>query len=157
MLIMSHFATSRPDRAFARFQLRLTDHLGKCSFLEAGGLSGRENHRGLTCTIKAISKSQAEAFIRKQRQSPDARETRAAESVHALDRHRRDLTIPVSQPIRFHLASLAKAMTATMVATLAEECRLAWQSSPLDVFPEWKNSIHPAFSNISPDELLRRG
>lgn len=61
----------------------------------------------------------------------------------------------VSQSSRFHLGSLAKAITATMVATLVEQGKLAWQSSPLDVFPEWKKSIHPAYSNISLDDLFR--
>ena len=61
----------------------------------------------------------------------------------------------VSQSSRFHLGSLAKAMTATMVATLVEQGKMAWQSTPLDVFPEWRKSIHPAYSNISLDDLFR--
>ena len=101
----------------------------------------------------------------------------------ALDRPRRDFHIPalaaialradrilkidavgvlregrpqqVSQSSHFHLGSLAKAITATMLATLVEQGKLSWRSCPLDVFPEWKGSILPAYSNISLDDLFR--
>jgi CubicO group peptidase (beta-lactamase class C family) len=61
----------------------------------------------------------------------------------------------VKQSSQFHLGSLAKAITATMLATLVEQGKLSWRSSPLDVFPEWKDSISPAYSNISLDDLFR--
>jgi CubicO group peptidase (beta-lactamase class C family) len=42
-----------------------------------------------------------------------------------------------------------------MLATLVEQRKLSWQSTPLDVFPEWKESVLPAYSNISLDDLFR--
>jgi D-alanyl-D-alanine carboxypeptidase len=55
----------------------------------------------------------------------------------------------------FHLGSLAKAFTATMLATLVEEGKLAWDTGPLDVFPEWKGTVRPEYARISVDDLLR--
>jgi CubicO group peptidase (beta-lactamase class C family) len=58
---------------------------------------------------------------------------------------------------RFHLGSLTKAITATMVATLVEERRLRWDSTPLEVFPEWKKaqSIDRAYRQVGIDALFR--
>jgi CubicO group peptidase (beta-lactamase class C family) len=74
------------------------------------------------------------------------------DAVGVLRQGRPQLVNPSSQ---FHLGSLAKAITATRLATLVEQGKLSWSSSPLDVFPEWKNSILPAYSNINLDHLFR--
>jgi D-alanyl-D-alanine carboxypeptidase len=56
---------------------------------------------------------------------------------------------------QFHLGSLAKAMTATMAATLVEEGRMEWSTTPADVFPEWRSEIHPAYARVTIDDLFR--
>ena len=56
---------------------------------------------------------------------------------------------------RFHLGSLTKAITATMIATLVEEGALSWESRITEVFPEWADSIHPEMSTVMLDQLLR--
>jgi CubicO group peptidase (beta-lactamase class C family) len=61
----------------------------------------------------------------------------------------------VTRSSQFHLGSLAKAITATMVATLVEEGRMNWRSRPLDVFPEWTGTVDPAYANITLDDLFR--
>ncbi|MEP6961436.1 MAG: serine hydrolase, partial [Acidobacteriota bacterium] len=35
-----------------------------------------------------------------------------------------------------------------------EAGKLSWTSTPLDVFPEWKDTIHPAFRQITLEQLL---
>lgn len=55
----------------------------------------------------------------------------------------------------FYLGSLTKAITATTIASLVEEGKLSWESRPGDVFPEWKDDIHPALREITLDQMLR--
>lgn len=55
----------------------------------------------------------------------------------------------------FQLGSLTKAITATTIASLVEEGKLSWESRPEDVFPEWKDDIHPALREITLDQMLR--
>jgi len=55
---------------------------------------------------------------------------------------------------RFHVGSNAKAMTATLLAILVEEGRLAWTTRPADVLPELGDSIHPAYRNVTLEQLL---
>jgi CubicO group peptidase (beta-lactamase class C family) len=54
----------------------------------------------------------------------------------------------------FHLGSIAKGFTATLVARLAESGALSWDVRPVDVIPELKNSIHPDYRAITIDDLL---
>jgi D-alanyl-D-alanine carboxypeptidase len=54
----------------------------------------------------------------------------------------------------FHLGSIAKGFTATLVARLAESGALSWDVRPVDVIPELKNSIHPDYRTITIDDLL---
>ncbi|MEJ7810105.1 MAG: serine hydrolase domain-containing protein [Gemmatimonadaceae bacterium] len=55
---------------------------------------------------------------------------------------------------RFHLGSNTKAMTATVIATLVEQGRLSWESTPLSIFPELADSINSAFRVITLAQLL---
>ncbi len=55
---------------------------------------------------------------------------------------------------QFHIGSNTKAMTATLLATLVEEGRLAWTTRPVDVLPELRDSIHPAYQNVTLEQLL---
>jgi CubicO group peptidase (beta-lactamase class C family) len=54
----------------------------------------------------------------------------------------------------FHLGSIAKGFTATLVARLAESGALSWDLRPVDVIPELKTSIHPDYRTITIDDLL---
>jgi D-alanyl-D-alanine carboxypeptidase len=63
-----------------------------------------------------------------------------------------DLLTPAD---RFHLGSLMKAMTATTIATVVEEGRLAWSSTPEMVFPELVTDMHPALRGVTLAQLLR--
>lgn len=55
----------------------------------------------------------------------------------------------------YYLGSLTKGITALTIASLVEEGLLRWESRPEDVFPEWKDDIHPAAREINLDQLLR--
>ena len=61
---------------------------------------------------------------------------------------------PVDIRDRFQLGSNTKAMTATVLATLVEEGKLAWTTTPGDVFPEWRDAISPEFRAVTIDLLL---
>ncbi|GAB4451735.1 MAG: serine hydrolase domain-containing protein [Armatimonadaceae bacterium] len=55
---------------------------------------------------------------------------------------------------RFHIGSNTKAFTATLLAVYVEEGRLAWNTRLLDVFPELTNQVHPAYRNVTLEQLL---
>lgn len=61
---------------------------------------------------------------------------------------------PIDEHDLFHLGSNTKAMTATMIARLIEAGKLSWTTTPLEIFPEMKDSIHPAFKSITLEQLL---
>lgn len=56
---------------------------------------------------------------------------------------------------RFHLGSLGKAITATVIARLVEEGKLSWTTRPVDVFPELAKTIHPGYRDVTIEQLLR--
>lgn len=59
---------------------------------------------------------------------------------------------PLAPMDRFHVGSLAKAMTATMIATLVEEGRIKWTTTPAEVFPGW--TIHPDLRDVPLRDFL---
>jgi len=59
---------------------------------------------------------------------------------------------PVSIDDRFHLGSVTKPMNATMIATLVEEGRLAWDSTLEEMFPDWP--IHRDLRRVTLAQLL---
>jgi CubicO group peptidase (beta-lactamase class C family) len=61
---------------------------------------------------------------------------------------------PVTPRDRFHIASVTKPMTATLIATYVQEGRLQWSTTPAQVFPEWADSIHPSLRGITLERLL---
>ncbi len=63
-------------------------------------------------------------------------------------------SVPINVHDLFHLGSNTKAITATMIARLIEAGKLSWTTTPLDVFPEMKESIHPAFRAITLEQLF---
>lgn len=56
---------------------------------------------------------------------------------------------------RFHLGSIGKAITATVIARLVEEGKLSWTTRPVDVFPELAKIIHPGYRDVTIEQLLR--
>ena len=54
----------------------------------------------------------------------------------------------------WHLGSNTKAITATMIARLVDAGKLSWTTTPLEIFPEWKEMMDPAFRHITIEELL---
>jgi len=67
---------------------------------------------------------------------------------------RSDSTAPVEERDRFQLGSNTKAITATVLATLVEEGKLAWTTTIADVFPELRDSISADFRAVTIDLLL---
>lgn len=55
---------------------------------------------------------------------------------------------------KFSIGSLTKPMSATVIATLVEKGKLAWTTRVLDVFPEFKDTIHPTLRDITLEQLL---
>lgn len=54
----------------------------------------------------------------------------------------------------FHIGSCTKPFTATVIATLVEEKRLAWDTRITDVFPEWKETMRPEYRDVTVADLL---
>ncbi|WP_229792344.1 serine hydrolase domain-containing protein [Cognatilysobacter bugurensis] len=65
-----------------------------------------------------------------------------------------DAPSPVTKADRFHLGSITKPITATMIATLVEEGRLTWQSTPASVFPDLAAEMNPALAKVTLEQLL---
>ena len=61
---------------------------------------------------------------------------------------------PVTENDQWHIGSLTKAMTATLVGALVEGGYLEWDTTPLDVWPELASSIHAELRGISIRQLL---
>ncbi len=55
---------------------------------------------------------------------------------------------------RFHVGSLTKPMTATMIAVLIETGKISWKTTPADLFPELRDQIHPSLRAITLEQLL---
>lgn len=55
---------------------------------------------------------------------------------------------------KFNIGSITKPMTATVIATLVEQGKLSWTTRVLDVFPEFKDIIHPTLKEITLEQLL---
>jgi hypothetical protein len=49
---------------------------------------------------------------------------------------------------------MTKAMTATLAAILVEDGLISWETTPVDVWPELTNAIHPAFRNVTLRQFL---
>lgn len=67
---------------------------------------------------------------------------------------RSNASVPVEERDRFQLGSNTKAITATVLATLVEEGKLAWTTTLADVFPELRDSISLDFRAVTIDLVL---
>jgi len=54
----------------------------------------------------------------------------------------------------FHLGSMTKAMTATMLATLVQEGRLSWDMTLAQVFPSWVSVMNPRYRDVTLEQLI---
>ena len=63
-------------------------------------------------------------------------------------------TDQVMRTDRFHIGSNGKAIASTVIAKLIEEGVLAWDSRPIDVFPELGSSVHDGFREVTLQQLL---
>ncbi|HSY44289.1 MAG TPA: serine hydrolase domain-containing protein [Candidatus Acidoferrum sp.] len=54
----------------------------------------------------------------------------------------------------FHIGSDTKSMTATLAAMLIEDGKLNWDTTIIDVFPEFKGLIDPQYENVTVEQLL---
>ncbi len=54
----------------------------------------------------------------------------------------------------FHVGSVTKSMTATMLATLVEEGVLAWESTLAELAPDWAGRMHQAYRGATLRQLL---
>ena len=61
----------------------------------------------------------------------------------------------ISVADRFHLGSNVKAMTSTMIATLVDDGKLRWSSTPASVFPELAASMNPELANATLERILQ--
>jgi len=61
---------------------------------------------------------------------------------------------PVELDDRFHFGSCTKAITSSVVGSLVEAGEVEWSTTVLDVFPEWKDAIDPAYADVSLELLL---
>ncbi len=62
--------------------------------------------------------------------------------------------VAVADTDRWHLGSLTKAMTATLAALLVEQGVISWDTTVLEVWPEFSSSIHAGFRGATLRQLL---
>jgi CubicO group peptidase (beta-lactamase class C family) len=74
--------------------------------------------------------------------------------VAAAGVRRHDCADPVQNGDAFHLGSLTKSLTATMIATLVDDGYLTWQTTPLKVFPELSGYIYSSLRAVTLEQLL---
>lgn len=55
---------------------------------------------------------------------------------------------------RFHIGSVTKPVTATMIARLVEKRLIGWGTTPADVWPTNAHMMHPSVRNITVEQLL---
>ena len=63
-------------------------------------------------------------------------------------------TEPVRSDDVFHLGSISKPMTATLIATLVDEGRLGWESTPADIWPGWRSVMDARLARVTLAQLL---
>ena len=60
----------------------------------------------------------------------------------------------VNENSLYHIGSMTKAMTATMIATIVEDSLLNWNTTILNVFPEMNSRIPARFGAVTLSQLL---
>ncbi len=55
----------------------------------------------------------------------------------------------------FHIGSCTKSMTATVAAKFIEEGKLKWDTTIVEVFPEFKGKIDPDYETVTVEQLMQ--
>ena len=63
-------------------------------------------------------------------------------------------TAAVTSKNLFHLGSMTKAMTATMLATLVQEGKLSWNMTMTQAFPAIASTMDPRYKDVTLEQLL---
>jgi D-alanyl-D-alanine carboxypeptidase len=61
---------------------------------------------------------------------------------------------PVRTGDRFHIGSLAKSMTASLMGSLVDAGVLSWSATPAETWPEWMYRMDPSARAITLEQLL---
>ena len=75
-------------------------------------------------------------------------------TVAATGVRERGKTVSVQQDDQFHLGSNGKAMTSTLAAILVERGYLRWTTTLGEMFPQQRNSMNPAYRDVTLEQLL---
>jgi CubicO group peptidase (beta-lactamase class C family) len=62
--------------------------------------------------------------------------------------------VPAEPNDAFHLGSCTKAMTGSLIAMLVEQGKLKWDTPLVEYFPEWKDTMHPDYRDVTLLHLL---
>ncbi|HEY5826109.1 MAG TPA: serine hydrolase domain-containing protein, partial [Cyclobacteriaceae bacterium] len=62
--------------------------------------------------------------------------------------------VPLIYTDKFQIASIAKTMTATIVARLIEDGLLSWENSLADLYPELARQMQPAYRTVTLEMLM---
>ncbi len=73
----------------------------------------------------------------------------AAVGVRRVDRAER-----VELDDRFHIGSVSKPVSATVIATLVEQGLLGWETTVAEVFPDLAHQLNPAYRKVTLAQLL---
>jgi CubicO group peptidase (beta-lactamase class C family) len=75
-------------------------------------------------------------------------------AIGAVGKRRAGGTEAVTVDDRWHLGSLTKAMTATLLARLVERGRLSWGTTLGEAFPDLAAKMHPGYRAVTLERLL---
>ncbi|HEX6684381.1 MAG TPA: serine hydrolase domain-containing protein [Candidatus Limnocylindrales bacterium] len=75
-------------------------------------------------------------------------------AVGATGVRRIDRAAPVTTADPFHIGSITKAMSATVIAALIEQGRLEWTTTAAEVFPDAAGQMHPQMRQTTVASLL---
>jgi CubicO group peptidase (beta-lactamase class C family) len=63
-----------------------------------------------------------------------------------------DVKVEPNDP--FHMGSCTKAMTASLIGLLVQQGKLKWETPLVEYFPQWKDTMHPDYRNVTLVHLL---
>lgn len=65
-----------------------------------------------------------------------------------------DSSVRVTAADQWHIGSITKSMTSTLAALLVEDGLIAWDTRPIDVWPQMASRIHSGFRDVTLRQLL---
>jgi len=128
-------------------------------FVALIALAGCGHSKRVTApAIPAMSLSEAVQYARARYHLPAfAAAMVEADSIRIAVSGVRRLGAPdsVSATDLFHIGSLTKALTATVIGSLVEEARLSWTRTLAQAFPEVADSMNAAYRSVTLEQLLQ--